>query len=522
MKKFKEYMDNVRASDTLHQRLLGLEASGKRPIPWKRYGTMAAALVLVCGLGAWGLGRSGGWGALAANFRFAATMVPEIADEPIPDIAMVEPGDVTEPGEKTIGGYEVLSGSGENAIAAYYILPYIDYGGLEPSAASQVAADWDIPRGATRRDLTQEEIVALMGGEDAVNTHLDWGEYQLTGWAAWYEDGSFWGAYIQGIVMYGGWANQFEFAVTAGQLPPTCIVHPGSVTQEVRGLTVTADGYDSVVVDASTRRVSFMKDGYGYRFDINGTVRAQTEERVSRLVARIAGEGLGLYSVDGTADVCQPEDGTYVCTLCGHVFPTGTEHSHAFIGADATYTCDVCGNTFPVGTAHTHPYDPNGAADPSYDAPPVSVSDAPSADPGDGVTTDMSAPPKLNVVCGDDSLTGGSGNYNWKVDLGNGLTSGTNACGLHPLDFREAPSLTTAEGRAKLSFAGSPDRVRVVCWPDSEWGNTAAASQECSVARNSLTLDYEMALKQGGWIYEMTAEWDGYGTASYVFYITRN
>ena len=372
MKKYKEYMDSVRASDTLHQRLVTLETSGKRPVTWKKYGAMAAALVLAVGLGAWWLNREEVYDPLVDY----APVAPEIADEPVPDIALVEPSDVTEPGEKTIGGYEVISGSGENAMTTYYILPYIEYGDTSGQAT---AADWDIPQGATRRDLTQDEIIALMGGEDAVNTHLDWGEYQLTGWAAWYEDGSFWGSYVYG---YQGPLDHFEFAVTAEQLPPTCIAYPESVTQEIRGLTVTADGHDSVAtpsggVDASTRRVSFMKDDYGYRFDITGTSHALTEERVSRLVCHVADRGLGLYSVDGTADVCQPEDGTYVCAYCGHVFPTGTAHSHAFIGADATYTCDLCGNTFPVGTAHTHPYDPNGAADPAYDAPPVSVSDAP-------------------------------------------------------------------------------------------------------------------------------------------------
>ena len=376
MKKYKEYMDSVRASDTLHQRLVELETSGKRPVAWKKYGAMAAALALVVGLGAWGLGKSGGWDALAANFRPAAA--PEIADEPVPDIAIVEPGDVEDSWKKTIGGYEVPSEDG--MMMTYYTLPYIDYGETGGSKVTQAASlDWDIPRGASRRDLTQNEMITLMGGVDAVNTHLDWGEYQLTGWAAWNEDGSFWGSYVYG---YQGPLDHFEFAVTAEQLPPTCIAYPESVTQEIRGLTVTADGHDSVAtpsggVDASTRRVSFMKDDYGYRFDITGTSHALTEERVSRLVCHVADRGLGLYSVDGTADVCQPEDGTYVCAYCGHVFPTGTAHSHAFIGADATYTCDFCGNTFPVGTAHTHPYDPNGAADPAYDAPPVSVSDAP-------------------------------------------------------------------------------------------------------------------------------------------------
>ena len=400
MKKYVEYMDSVRASDTLHQRLVGLEAAGKRPVPWKKYGAMAAALALVVGAGAWGMAH-GGWNALAG--RFQPSSRPEIAelDGPMPDIAIAEPGDVTEPGKRTLGGYEVTSGG----MTAYYTLPYIDYGGMKPSAASQVAADWDIPAGAIRRDLTQEEIAALMGGEDAVNTHLDWGGYTLTGWAAWYEDGSFWGAYIMG---HQGPLDHFEFAVTADQLPPTCIVYSASVPQEIRGLTITAEGYDSVAtpsggVDASTRRVSFMKDDYGYRFDLTGTDTGLAEQRVSRLVRQVADQGV----------TCPDGDGSYVCANCGQTVPAGTKHSHTFIGVGEpnwndsvpdqdtsgkesprdrgenwcgtqgtdtetcpdcgaaylagsehdcamcdgypiAHVCEVCGETYPEGTAHSH------------------------------------------------------------------------------------------------------------------------------------------------------------------------
>lgn len=532
MKKYREYMNGVRVSDTLHQRLLGLEASGKRSGAWKRYGTMAAALVLVCGLGAWGLGKSGGWDALAANFRPDATLAPEIADEPAPDIALVAPGDVTEPGEKTIGGYEVVSGSGENAIVSYYVLPYIDYGGLKPSAASstQVAADWDIPQGAVRRDLTWDEIITLMGGEDAVNTHLDWGMYALTGWAAWYEDGSFWGAYINGLLPnYDGPTSEFEFAVTAGQLPPTCVIYSAAVPQDVRGLTVTAEGHDSVAgpeggVDASTRRVSFMKDGYGYRFDITGSSRAQTEERVSRLVCHVADRGLGLYSVDGTADVCRPEDGTYVCTYCGHVFPIGTAHNHAFIGADATYTCDLCGNTFPVGTAHTRPYDPSMCA--GYPVPEggYTCPDCGQTIPaGDEHYHTQDEPPTLRVLCAERFVDSRSGNYQWSYPGEDGQTVGVTACGFHPLDsLLEHAGLTTAEGTVALNFSSLPDRVSVVCWPDSEWGNTSAVAQPAQASWNEQTQGYELTLKEGGWIYAVTAGWDDQGTAEYVFYLVKN
>lgn len=372
MKKYRRYMNGVKAPDTLHQRLRELKAPEKRPVPWAKYGAMAAALALALGLGGYGVHYYN----TAVNPRGEAFLESTQAFDPVadPDIAWEDPGDVTEPGEKTLGGYDVREERGGVAVVCHYILPYIEYGEVEP----RVDLDWDIPEGATRRDLTQDEIAALMGGEDVLSTHLDWGEeYVLTGWGAWYEDGSFWGAYIDGIVPnYGAALNSFEFAVTAGQLPPTCFGYPSSVTQEIRGLTVTADKSDwenrfgEETASVHDRRVSFMKDDYGYRFEMSSGDPDMAEEMVSRLVCRIADKGLAL---------------TYTCPYCGHTFPFGAVHNDPFIGVDATYTCDVCGNTFPVGTVHndpdvttvddgesfsTQPYDPAG---------PVSVSDAPAA-----------------------------------------------------------------------------------------------------------------------------------------------
>lgn len=295
MKKYKEYMNTVTAPDTLRQRLVELEAPASRPIPWKRYGSLAAG---------------------------------------------------------------------------------------------QFAADWDIPSGAARRELTGDEIIALMGGEDAVNTHLDWGMHILTGWGAWYEDGSFWGAYINGLIPnYGGPASQFEFAVTADQLPPTCIVFPGSETQEIRGLAVTADGADweedafSFPVFVHQRRVSFMKGDYGYRFEMSCGSGKTAEEMVSRLVCHIADRGLALtYTCSNCGCTFpfgsvhnDPAIGAEVCGICGQTIPTGTEHHCAggtytcpdcgvtvpagdkhYHTQDETHTCDICGQTIPTGEAHDH------------------------------------------------------------------------------------------------------------------------------------------------------------------------
>ena len=346
MKRYQTFMDGVKAPDTLHQRLVELKQPGRRPAAWKKYATAAAALALVVGVGAWGL--SGGF-PFAANRDLPLTELHAedgVIDQP--DIALVEPGDAAGTGRRTLGGYEVAEGG----MAAYYVLPYIDYGEVE---GAEMALDWDVPLGSVKRDLTREDIAALLGGEDALTTHLDWGGYELTGWAAWCEDGSFWGAYVQG---HGGEHDHFELAVTAGQMPPTCIAYPGSVEQEINGVTVTADKHDGAY--GCSRRVSFMKDEYGCRFDLTGTDRERAEERVSRLVRqiidggveadRLSSDGAVLahpWEADPNTGVGEPnwnDSGEgWTCPDCGVYLEAGVEHYHTQDGSPRDRGENWCG-----------------------------------------------------------------------------------------------------------------------------------------------------------------------------------
>lgn len=301
MKHYKSYMDRVTVSEELHNKLLGLEAPKKARTPWVKYGAIAACAALLVGAGVWGVGtyrqrqEDMAWKMTVGNVSGPFADYDPVNSggtvEAI-DLAPVE-GDDIEPGMKTIEGYAVIEEFAGGSVARYHILPWIDYG-TENNDAGEL--DWDIPKGGTRRDLSMDEITALLGGAEAVDLHLDWSAYELTGWAAWYEDGSFWGAYLQGSK---GPMDHFEFAVTAGQLPPTCILFDGSVEQEIWGLTVTADKYDGK--DGCSRRVSFMKDGYGYRFDLTATGEPEDAERlVSRAVTWVAvGDGLSLYTMTG-------------------------------------------------------------------------------------------------------------------------------------------------------------------------------------------------------------------------------
>lgn len=591
MKKYTKYMDGIRASDTLRQRLVELESPGapaKRPVPWKKYGGIAAAAVLAAGLG--------GFGAWTAHINGLEPPIPsyptgfqqmeEAAVEP--DIAPAGPDAQVEPGERVYGGYDVVSGSGSNSITAHYVLPYIEYGPAEDGEAESTMGDWGLPAGATRRDLTQEEIVTLLGGEDAVEQHLNWGEYRLSGWAAWYEDGSFWGAWLNGeLIYYGGPSNQLEFAVTAGALPPACFACPSSVTQEIRGLTVTADKqdrestypwYGGTRTDSLfDRRVSFMKGDYGYRFEMTSGRAEESEETVSRLVARIADRGLNLASLGGvnddsfreegkSVDTSYPEDGTamtqpcdpaadpsyhpeeadpnpgtYVCQVCGKSFPVESTHFHLLPNGDGTSTCSACGTTIQEGEKHYHntvdDFMCEGIPVPETPAPaesgeicgyPLNRPEGEAADPTSSTVLSQSEPPSLRVKCAGGAADLRSGSYEWRVEGGDGLTRSTAACGAHPLDFQEEPALTTSDHRVTLGFGVSPDSVTAVCWPDSALKDSSAPAESAQVYRYRKAGDtsqnetpWTITLNPGGWIYEITAQWEQ-GSAHYAIYIVKN
>ena len=374
MKRYKDYMDGVEVSDTLHQRLTELEAPEKRPAAWKKYGAAAAALVLVAGIGAWGLSRggwdalmdnfrpNGDWGALTDHFDPAIEVAPEIADIPRPDIAIEDP----HPGTETYSGYEVVhEGEGPDTMVSYYFLPYIEYGMAKNR--SEMALDWDLPRGSTRRDLTQADIAALFRGEKNLSNHLAWDGYELSGWAAWYEDGSLWGAFLNG---YKGEQDHFEFAFVTGEhYPPTCIAYLDGVEQKVWDLTVTAWGYDSQ--GGYDRRVQFLHGGCGCRLDLTAADKGQAAELVSRLVRWAAVEGLELdaltdhgavlahpWEADPNYSVGEPnwedgETGEFVPDY-DPSYEDGVPEEDS--GIDVFYCdCPDCIN----GTVHTHPYDPS-------------------------------------------------------------------------------------------------------------------------------------------------------------------
>lgn len=364
MRQYKSYMDHVKVSGDLHRRLAELEGPGKRPVPWVKYASLAAALALVCGLGVWGLGKvPGGPGQLAACFM--PTVAPELGGLDEPDIALEEPGDAAQPGMRTLGGYEVA----EDGAAAYYVLPYIEYG---PPSGSVMNSSLARPDGELR-DAGRDDVLALVGGEEALTAHLNWGECEFRGTVGFEADGtvcmmSLWGE---------GADTAFSLEVSPGRIPPTCYVVIGEerTITDVWGVEVSGvnragaygDAERGVYMDVS-RELQFIAKGVGCRLKVYGTQDQAVEELASRFVRWAVLEGLDLSAIspDGAKPVEAGPDYSvgepnwddsgegWICPGCGAYIEAGVEHYHTQDGCD------------PYGYA-INGYDPDEVADRGYD-----------------------------------------------------------------------------------------------------------------------------------------------------------
>ena len=265
MDKYQKYMDSAEPSAEFQKKLKGMSAPKKAPV-WQRYGAMAAALALVIGLGGWGISKLPG----RNDVGEIGEPVPEIGEvvapiprpDPMPDIT------------PQAGGYEVSNGES----VSWYMLPYIEYGQVPVDAKVDIA----LPVGVYRRDLTREELAALLDGETNLTQHLNWGGYELYAFAMLNRDGSLWQLYIGGSKGDSGYEH-FELQIRPGALPVSCLVYmDGGEVNEIWGTEVTAEAHDGT--NASSRRLSFLHGDYGYRFEITGTDIEAVEEIAARTV----------------------------------------------------------------------------------------------------------------------------------------------------------------------------------------------------------------------------------------------
>lgn len=117
----------------------------------------------------------------------------------------------------------------------------------------------------------------------------------------------------------------------------------------------------------------------------------------------------------------------------------------------------------------------------------------------------LEEPPTLSVVSDETAIGAVLGTYSWQKTNIDGTAESTIADSPHPLECKDllSPPFETTETTATLRFTEDPDTIlSVQCWSDEHWGEPATNSEDVTIVGNVLTL------KLGGYIYEVTAEWN--------------
>ncbi len=132
-------------------------------------------------------------------------------------------------------------------------------------------------------------------------------------------------------------------------------------------------------------------------------------------------------------------------------------------------------------------------------------------------------PPMLQITIGNANKELTANTYAWTYTTADGGTNVAVADAPHPLESMDSLVLyETTNFEAYIDFNDWPDDITIRCWPDSQFGNPNAESEDMTIGKtNRFTLK---PATSGGYIYEIICQWndDGdpyHGTASYYLYI---
>ena len=366
MKRYKDYMDGVEVSDTLHEKLKNLEEPKKKTQSWAKWGAMAAAFVLVAGVGAYGLSR-GGWNAIMDNFHPTGDW-DELTDHFDPAVGIGEAGreeigepDIADedrsgaPEKHTGGGYEVVHGVGPEAMVSYFALPCLNWTDASGSSMLDYAL---APPSAIHRDASWDDVRAFAGGERAMADHLLWDGLDWGGTLWFLEDGTPCAAGLSAS----GKNLEFYLEVMKGGDVPSCIVFPDEYYEKSRwqGVEITAlkNGGYMVTDDGEElnekREVSFFCDGVGYKLTLYANDAYRADELCARFVRYAVAGGFDL-------DALTPDGGTPAHYADPTGYSVGEPNWEDGVPDEDSDTdgfycdCPDCIN----GTVHTHPYDPS-------------------------------------------------------------------------------------------------------------------------------------------------------------------
>lgn len=281
MNRYRNYMDRITAPAALHEKLLSGEPPRRRKNRYAPVFALAAACCLLAVVGLWQPWRG--------TFVQDVSPTAGVAYTPAPAQSGQEHTlYVEDPFQGQPHGFFNVTGL---AFPDCTNSPctMIDYGPAE---------DWFMEQ------MTAQDIITTLGGEDEVPWVLCWTGFDLDGQVIYLEDGSVWNAAIHGV------AGETEFTLTLwpGQEPLVSPVYADAVTEEIKGLAVTswstccdADGDGA---DEYTYHVDFRYEDLGVSFTATGSdfdpanmlanVLAQygyTGFTTDHLVSRTGGEG---------------------------------------------------------------------------------------------------------------------------------------------------------------------------------------------------------------------------------------
>ena len=138
--------------------------------------------------------------------------------------------------------------------------------------------------------------------------------------------------------------------------------------------------------------------------------------------------------------------------------------------------------------------------------------------------------PELRVSDGVKGVSALKCTTSWYYEKDDGTGTGINACGDSPLGSKKfMEPLVTDAGRAWLNFELNPDSVTVQCWDAKHFGSCDVEGEPVRVevlaadfADGSWSETISIPLKEGSWVYEVTAQWERSGkyggTVYYGFY----
>lgn len=152
----------------------------------------------------------------------------------------------------------------------------------------------------------------------------------------------------------------------------------------------------------------------------------------------------------------------------------------------------------------------------------------------------LNRPPELTILYGKESIKALRGTTSWTYANDDGTSTSEESDSLHPLQAKDymtplslLPSTLSSANPLEVNLRCDyvPDEVTVRCWSEECWGQTGDynnTSEEIPVKILMIDSDGETEpiitteLKDGNYIYEVTAEWNSYdkfsGTAHYSFY----